>query len=79
MDSAMDSNEITDGTVNFGIQSIIPPELWVQRLQDKGKTENKIKKNYLGSKIPPIGPEGQERYYPDLFASAVDMAKNISQ
>ena len=60
------------------IDDIIPNELWEQRMQDKGRKKEELKnKTYKQSKIPPIGPEGEQLYYPDLAANAIDLSKSI--
>ena len=62
------------------ISLLMSDDLFTERLQDKGRELQQLAtKTYRMSKIPPVGPEGNELYYPDLWAIAVDFCKTMTE
>ena len=72
------ANKTDEGTISATIDRLIDNDVWNGRLQGRGCTIDKLKnKYYRASKIPSIGPKGDELYYPELFSIAVDMSKEM--
>ena len=61
-------------------REIISHNDWIQRIQDNGVREKNLrKKSCRQSKIPAIGPNEDQLFYPDLSAIAIDLSKHFCE